>query len=93
MVNLGMSKYLSEDFIINLLDAHLEGSRGAEHYAYDIIKREIVAAPGSDVVEVKHGHWIVGLDGSYMCSECSRVFRYDIGDYCALCGAKLEYEE
>ena len=45
------------------------------------------------LVEHGHGHWIIGLDGSYMCSECGRVFRYEIGDYCTACGAKLEYEE
>lgn len=42
---------------------------------------------------VKHGYWIEGLDGSYMCSECNRVFRYEIGHYCSSCGARLEYEE
>ena len=88
-----MNEYLSKDFIEKILDAHLEDSRGAEHYAYNTLKRELMAAPGSDAVKVKHGHWIVGLDGSYMCSECGRVFRYEIGNYCALCGAKLEYEE
>ena len=40
-----------------------------------------------------HGHWIVGLDGSYMCSKCSQVFRYEIGNYCSNCGERLEYNE
>lgn len=42
---------------------------------------------------VKHGHWIIGLDGSYMCSECERVFRYEIGNFCSICGAILDLEE
>lgn len=50
--------------------------------------RKIVYA--MKTVEVKHGHWIVGADGSYMCSECGKVFRYEIGNYCAHCGAKLD---
>lgn len=46
-----------------------------------------------DVELVKYGHWIVGQDGSYMCSECGRVFRYEIGNYCSFCGTRLKYEE
>ena len=88
-----MNEYLSKEYIAKLIDAHLVDSNGAEHYAYDVLKRELMVAPGSDVAEIKHGHWIVGLDGSYMCSECGKVFRYEIGYYCTLCGAKLEYEE
>ena len=41
----------------------------------------------------QRGHWIVGADGSYMCSECGKVFRYEIGNYCSHCGAKLEGDE
>jgi hypothetical protein len=43
--------------------------------------------------KTEHGNWMVGLDGSYMCSECGRVFRDEIGNYCSNCGARLEYEE
>ena len=46
-----------------------------------------------DAVEVVHGHWIVGADGSYMCSECGKVFRYEIGYYCSNCGAKMDGDE
>lgn len=38
---------------------------------------------------VKHGQWIVGLDGSCMCSNCNKVSRYEIGFYCSHCGAKM----
>jgi DNA-directed RNA polymerase subunit RPC12/RpoP len=43
--------------------------------------------------KTEYGNWMVGLDGSYMCSECGRIFRYEIGNYCSNCGARLEYEE
>lgn len=85
-----MKEYLSKEFIIKLLDAHLEDSRGAENYAYNIIKREIVASPG---VSIKHGHWIYwdGWCGNHdrriddaVCSECGYkhpTVRYENGDY------------
>ena len=83
-----MNEYLSKEYIIKLLDAHLVDSSGAEHYAYDIIKREIMAAPGT-----KRGHWIYwgGWCGNHdkriddaVCSECGyehRTVRYEKGDY------------
>lgn len=37
-----------------------------------------------------HGHWIDGLDGSCMCSECNKVVRYEIGYYCPNCGALMD---
>lgn len=37
--------------------------------------------------------WVIGSDGSYMCSKCGKVFRYEIGNYCSNCGEKLEYIE
>lgn len=50
----------------------------------------IHSMPTIDAVEVVHGHWIEGLDGSCMCSECSQVIRYEIGYYCPNCGAKMD---
>lgn len=45
------------------------------------------------LVPVKLGRWIEGLDGSCMCSECGKVVRYDIENYCPRCGAQLEVED
>jgi hypothetical protein len=57
------------------------------------IARMLVArAPAVPAVEVVHGHWIEGLDGSCMCSECNLVFRYEIGNYCGNCGAKMDHK-
>lgn len=98
-----MNEYLSKEYIFKLLDAHLEDSRGAEHYAYDIIKREIVAAPGVviepwdfEAIEIKLGHWIEDYVYDpdphdrirYKCSVCGRTEEYK-QPYCN-CGAKME---
>lgn len=87
-----MSKYLSEEFIIKLLDAHLEDSRGAEHYAYNTLKRELMIAPGSDV---KHGRWYLADDGDgAVCSECGTDFCALLNEvmrfkYCPNCGSYM----
>ena len=57
--------------------------------------------PTADVVEVKHGEWIVNpaykYGGDYMCSICgndadeSTFGSYDIlTNYCSKCGAKMD---
>lgn len=79
-VNIGMKEYLSKEYIAKLLDAHLVDSNGAEHYAYDIIKRELMVAPGADVAPVKHGHW-------FLLDECANA-----GVYCSVCTKKV-YKE
>lgn len=101
MVNLGMSKYLSEEFIEKILDAHLEDSRGAEYYAYNTLKRELMVAPRSDVAEVKRGRWYLADDGDgVVCSECGEDFcniylEVDRFKYCPNCGAYMRemYEQ
>lgn len=97
-----MSEYLSKEFIEKILDAHMIDSNGAEHYAYSTLKRELMVAPGTDVVEIKHGRWklhnVAGFDffGAPVlhtlacdCSVCGR----DGGEetpYCPWCGAEME---
>jgi hypothetical protein len=95
-----MNEYLSKEFIEKILDAHLEDSRGAEHYAYGIIKRELMVAPGADVVEVKHAEWDMVVDDfddgfgnrKYPhCTNCHRgVYRHDAGSWCPFCGAAMK---
>ena len=82
-----MKEYISKDYLNSILNAKMEDSRGAEHFAYDQIVQELNHAPTSEIVHFKSGYWIVGLDGSYACSECKKVFRYEIGNYCSNCGA------
>ena len=93
MVNLGMNEYLSKDFIEKILDAHLEDSRGAEHYAYDIVKRELMAAPGTSI---KHGKWVWKDFGDHngfltlCCSECLETCgARENANYCPNCGAYM----
>jgi hypothetical protein len=101
MVNLGMNEYLSKEFMEKILDAHLEDSRGAEHYAYDVVKRELMAAPGADVVEVKHSRWYLADDGDgVVCDECGTDFCVLLNEvmrfkYCPNCGAYMRemYDE
>ena len=53
----------------------------------------ILSAPIVDAVPVVRGRLVVGFDGSYMCSECHKVYRYGVGNYCTNCGAKLGCDE
>ena len=53
--------------------------------------------PTADVVEVKHGEWIVCGDGDcvpFMCSYCGKTTSYQhrmmYGKYCPNCGAKMD---
>jgi hypothetical protein len=95
-----MNEYLSKDFIAKILDAHLEDSRGAEHYAYNTLKRELMVAPESDVVEVKYGHWIEDYVYDpdphdrirYKCSKCDLILDgvAQCFTYCPNCGARMD---
>lgn len=85
-----MNEYISKEYIHNIELKRWSDACGAESYAYSRVLEDIAEAP---IIEVKRGHWIVGLDGSYMCSECGKIHRYEIGHYCTVCGSKLEYEE
>ena len=67
-----MNEYISKEYIRNIVLKRWNDSCGAECYAYDCVLDDIEDVP---TVEVKHGHWITGLDGSCMCSECGRAFR------------------
>lgn len=92
-----MTEYIEREVVLAELakgtiitdDLYGMGIMTGVSHAQDIV-RSITAA---NVVPVVRGKWIIGADGSYMCSECGKVFRYEIGDYCSNCGTRLEYEE
>lgn len=76
------------------LDYYLSHSRGAEHYAYRVIKEELECAP------VHHGHWIEDYT-HIVCSECgaeysdeiifmNRDFKYKSLNYCPNCGYQMD---
>ena len=100
-----MKEYVEREYLENMVDYYLGHSNGAEHYAYGIIRGELRAAPNSDVVEVKHGHWIntspyIASNGNYNkaqeCSVCHALFishgntPHSNHPYCCECGAKMD---
>ena len=61
-----------------------------------VIREGIENAPTADVVEVKHGEWLLGkykcMDRS-VCSVCNSVYEGgDTWNYCPNCGAKMDGE-
>lgn len=56
----------------------------------------IEKTPTADVVEVRHGRWIMGLDEAEfpygVCSECNTTWDNDT-PYCPNCGAKMDGKE
>lgn len=59
----------------------------------------IMGQPTADVVEVKHGIWVINPDGYYpYCNQCGYEPRRPLGDYdnrtpyCPNCGAKMRKE-
>lgn len=48
-------EYVNLEYIINVLDKYIKESRGAEHFAYNTIKMEILAAPGIVIEENDDG--------------------------------------
>ena len=88
-----MNKYISKEYIRNIVQNHLDDSCGAECYAYSCVLDEIDNIPATYVIEVAHGHWeAAGFDGhgdyKECCSECKS---WSIGrdkEYCPVCGAK-----
>ena len=103
-----MNEYLSKEYIAKLLDSHLADSRGAEHYAYDIIKRELMDA--HDVViepfdfETVYAKQPLEIDEySFCCPACEKelgLTRQDIffwgtdtPNYCSYCGQQLDWSK
>lgn len=98
MVNLGMNKYISKEYIRNIVQKHWDDSCGAECYAYSVVLDDIDEAP---ITEVKRGRWYLADDGDgVVCSECGEDFcniylEVDRFKYCPNCGAYMRemYEQ
>ena len=57
-------------------------------------EKKVKSAPAADVVEVRHGYWISGLDT--VCSVCKidvDVYGVERFNYCPNCGAKMDGKE
>ena len=46
-------------------------------------------APSADVVEVRHGEWVVKANGNNECSICGREKQNGWVNFCGFCGAKM----
>ena len=79
-----MSRYIDAD---KILYKDLSEGRGV---CWVTFRDWIKEMPTADVVEVKHGEWII-QDGKVVCSEC---FEPNLEtNFCPNCGAKMEGEE
>lgn len=63
--------------------------------ALSAVEGKIAGLPDADVVEVKHGEWILHNDGSGTCKVCGRHQKaiWDMCSwqkYCGHCGAKMD---
>lgn len=57
--------------------------------------RKINTIPAADVVEVRHGEWVICSDGYYpYCSICKAEPKNGVmSNYCPNCGAKMNGKE
>ena len=87
-----MSRYIDAEMLER--EIKLEASDDITRAVIRIIDRQ----PTADVVEVKHGEWIVvgrtkGMSAILKCSYCGRVRKgHGRSNYCPDCGAKMDGE-
>lgn len=67
---------------------------GEECFDGEDFESLINEAPTADVVEVRHGEWILKDSyGNGICSVCNRLDRIDsLATHCRYCGAKMREE-
>lgn len=96
-----MSKYIKREDAIRAYAEILKSDKDTK-----LIAEMILAdVPSADVVEVRHGHWILRQpnslhldwrDSLFECSVCgaNRIRRTgEVLNYCPNCGAKMDGEE
>lgn len=74
-----MKKYISKDYIDNLLNKYLERWHGPEHYACSIIQDELNDIPDSEIIYM------------YGCPHCESMTSEEY-QYCPYCGKPMEVE-
>ena len=103
-----MKEYISKDYIYSILNPNICDSRGAEHYAFSFMKREIDYAPDAEKVHFGVATWIpvkvpTGVEAfgfkettvcALKCSECGGEIDVSEGHFrfCPYCG-KIMTEE
>lgn len=63
-------------------------------YSEGVEKECITFIPSADIVEVRHGEWVINSDGYYpYCSICETEPKNGVmSKYCPECGAKMDGE-
>ena len=86
-----MAKYIDADNVLQCIPDDLPYKAS--------VKRVLIQSPAADVVEIKHGKWIICRDGYYpYCNQCGYEPIRPLGKddnrtpYCPNCGAKMEKE-
>jgi DNA-directed RNA polymerase subunit RPC12/RpoP len=75
-----MKEYISKEAIIDILNQYLSESSGAEHFAYNAIKMEVLIMSNDDALTVRFVE----------CPKCgSEVYDEDRPLYCPYCGERL----
>ena len=95
-----MARYIDAEEITRkiLYFYHHTINGGGEHYAYAKALSQIDHTPTADVVEVKHGEWILHFDDLFpveSTKECSVCHEEEFitlcnENYCPNCGAKMD---
>lgn len=74
-----MEKYISKEYINNMLCRYLNNWRGPEYYACSTIQDEINDAPDSEVIYI------------YKCSNCGSMSTEHY-QFCTCCGKPMDEE-
>lgn len=105
-----MARYIDAYKLINELTISPDGTKipdvDCDNFPVKIdlrlLRRFILRQPTADVVEVKHGHWIMEYyetrstrgrlirNKTFTCSNCNRRNGRITTNYCPNCGAKMD---
>ncbi len=101
-----MTRYISERHAQEAMSTLIcDCIRDKKIPSYEDIADALLTCPTADVVEVRHGKWLVIEDelwkggGRYECSACGYGFSFDgyfeldEQPYCPHCGARMEVED
>ena len=86
-----MARYIDTDLLIKNI-VKIEDLRTL---STKTIGEAISNTPTADVVEVRHGEWILHPDGSATCNQCKthQLLIWDMDrsqNFCGHCGAKMD---
>ena len=77
-----MKKYVSKDYIDNILNKYLDKWFDPEYYACSIIKDELDGTPNSEIIYMQE------------CSECGGIVDADLDyEFCPYCGKPMTEDE